>query len=303
MTARQSAHLMMFKGVIHTCDAHQSAWSAFAPFADTYAEFKTVHAGLLNLISAQQSNIIGYTMNKKAYREELSHELLLIVQMLVLYSQLHNAPQVASDARTSRSGLNQLPATGLIGFGTRILQLASGLDPLLLAPIGLSSAVLQSAQDKLQDFTAQIDAPKNQLQQRVAATRELAGTIEALILILNRRLDPAANVLRISQPQFHSQYKIARRIIDPGFRKRAMIVRITDSVTGAKIAGVSAIITPGNIRKQTGAGGSFYINRLEEGTYTVKLEHESYEGKELIFYVVARTKGLLEVALVAKEVA
>src|SRR5205085_1324718 len=126
---------------------------------------------------------------------------------------------------------------------------------------------------------------------------ELVATINAIMELLHDHLDPAIAILRHTAPDFAFEYKAARMIIDPAFRTRALTVHVKDIANAHAIAGVSATIMPGKISKETGPGGSFYVNRLAEGQYTMIVSHETYGEKTVSFSIGGNRGEVLRVGM------
>jgi hypothetical protein len=80
----------------------------------------------------------------------------------------------------------------------------------------------------------------------------------------------------------HKAMKAAQHTDLPMFAGRvinyacALTVNVADALTGQPVAGVDAIINPGNIRTVTTDGGDFYIPSLASGNYILTLRRIGY---------------------------
>jgi hypothetical protein len=194
-----------------------------------------------------------------------------------------NRPLLRADARTSPSTLRNFSEGDLVGHGAKLLSLAQGLD---LSPFGIDGAFLTQTSAASSAFVQAIGTPAHILRQKKEATQKLAGSIAQMRAILREELDPAAEVLRYTQPAFYSEYKSARAITDPGYRRRAFRISIVDAQSRRPLSGVQGVVMPGDIRKKSRKGGQFYIDRLPEGEYTVTLRLDGYAERTVVFAVV-----------------
>jgi hypothetical protein len=283
MNARENAFLGMTSVVKATCEAYTPAWQSFAPFADAYEDFLAILPVAVQAGAQQFTKSEGSTEGKAKLRATFSDLLLRLGDALDLYARLHNLPLLRADAHTTRSALRDLSEDGLVGRGAQLLGLANGLD---LSAYGIDAAFLAETSAASTAFVQAIGTPAHRRAEKKAATRLLAECIRRIRTVLTEELDPAAAVLRYTQPQFYSMYKSSRAITDPGFRRRAFRISIVDAQSRRPLAGVRGVVMPGSIKKKSGKGGQFYVDRLAEGEYTLTLSLDGYAERTVVFAVV-----------------
>jgi hypothetical protein len=298
MTGQQNANMQMFDATVATCNAHDAAWSGNTYFSDAYNDFLTKHALLPAALARQSTTSTGTTEQKENMRIALMQDLMPIADILVLYGKVTKQDQFASDAKTNPTKLRRYTEKALVGYATKLLDVANSITPATIAPYGLTPAMLTNAQAKLVTFTGAMGKPRHQIAEAVRGTNELEELIEDMMEIMTERMDPAAAVLQYTEPAFYAEYKTAREIIDPSFNTRALTVNITTS-TGQAIPGATVSINPGNISRQSGATGAFFLNTLTEGPYTMSIAKSGYDNKTVNFSIVGNDPLTLNVQMVS----
>ena len=297
MTAGQNSHLQMFAAVKATCDAYTSTWTPFAGFATAYAAFVSLMPDTATALALQSTSSTATTGIKKGLRTTLEGMLLQLSGALVYSGTINNDPQLAGDARTTPSDLKQMRDDSLVGFADKLLSLKT-LTVTELTSMGLSSDFYAEMTDAKAAFTTAIGTPRHMRGKSVRGTQDLAAIIASLNEILTRRMDPAAAVLNNTAPEFYSEYVTARKLVDPSYHTRALNVNVTSSGGGEPLAGVVAMITPGNIEKKTSAGGGFHLGTLAGGTYSMVLSIPGYQTKVVPVNIVDGQATTLEETMV-----
>lgn len=298
MTARQNAYLQMAAAVKATCDAHPAAWSTFSPFADAYPEFTARLAAADAALALQASATEGATAGKKTLRTALAANLRILSAALVLHGKLTADTRMAADAKTTERMHTNMAEKSYAGHALKLLDMAAALPANTLLPYGgVSAGFLNNTQVALDNFTNAIGTPRHIQSEKVRGGQDLDAVIEDILEIFEERMDPAAEVLAATQPDFYSEYQTSREIVDPGYTVRDLTVTVSDATTGQPISGVQATVAPGGIEKVTGAAGGFYIQDLDAGSYTLALARPGYAPKSVPFAVVDGEGATLEVTM------
>jgi hypothetical protein len=299
MTSLQAARLGMCRALKVTCDAHTAAWSGMTDFATPFGEFSGLLETVEGIIGRQGVKSTGSTMAKDALRHTLEGQAMHIADTLVLHFKKLNKEQERRDMYTTPSELSRLGEEALAGRLSRIIAAAAGVTPATLTALGLDPAELTAASANLESFIALQKTPRHIRAESRRATEDLAVALDDLMEIVVEDLDPAANVLRYSKPEFFSEYQTAREIEDAGNRTRELTVNVRTG-EGQGVAGVKMLITPGNINKVTSPKGTFYILNLEGGSYTGVLNAPGYKPKTVEFAIIDNQATVLDLTLEAE---
>jgi hypothetical protein len=277
MNARQNSYYKMLHAVRSACEAQTAVWADFPAFADSYAVFKLRYDEVKDAISDQLQKTFAATGQKESLREKLTPLAMRIARALQYYATINANEDLLADARTRESELKVMGEKAFVGHVSKLLSLVGGIPIAQLSPYGLTAAQVADASATLSAFTATMGQPQHCRTKAAAGTKRLAALLAEIRTLLNTRLDLAAEMMEDEHPEFYREYKICRVIIDPGYRKRALHVKVRSAETGQPLPGVTAILSPGDIRKKSGPSGSFHMNRLEAGKYTIKLLHDKHQ--------------------------
>jgi hypothetical protein len=295
MTGRQDENLRMCRAVRQVCDGNAAAWTGNAAFAGPYAEFTALLDSVDAAVGRQGISSKGTTSGKNALRHTLEGQALHVANTLVLHFKLINDSQSQQEMYVTPSLLKLMTEDALTGRLSRIFSVAADITPATLTALGLDPTELTAAFNNLNAFTAAISSPRKIIAQSVLGTQQVETIIDAMVEILKDDLDVVANVLQFSKPEFVSEYRTARKIVDNAVRVRELTVTV--SAAGAGIGGAQCQITPGNIHKVTGPKGSFYIQNLDGGTYTGVITALGYKPKTVEFGIIDNQPTVLNVTL------
>lgn len=300
MDAQQNAKVQMGSAVVAVCEGHVDDWGTNEPFAEPYDRFRTKTDNIITALARQSTLSLGTTMDKQDAREELEAPVVRVADALVLHGKRNNKKGMAEDCRTSAAKLSAMREKDLVAFTKKLLIHADSVADADLLALGITPAMITAIGTKMEAFTTLSGAPRHMIAEAVSGTQDLDVLIEEMMEILEEEMDPAMEVLKYTHPALASEYKTAREIIDPGYNTRALTVNISANGSGESIAGVEARIMPGNIEKLTGPGGSFYINNLAAGTYTMILTSNSFATKTEEFSIANNQSTVVEVTMVPK---
>jgi hypothetical protein len=295
MTLEQNAQLTMCRAVRICCNGNTAAWTGSTVFSTAFAEFEAELEGVESLIGQQGIVSTGTTLAKSAVRHTLEGQVMHIADTLVLHFKMVGDQQDRHDLFTSRSVLERMGDEAFSGRATRIISMAADVTPAALTALGLDPAELTAASNNLTSFINMIGKPRDIRGLSKQGTKKLGDAIASLMHILVEDMDVAAHVLQYSKPDFFFLYQSAREITDPGYSTRELTVNVTGGESG--LAGAQAVITPGDIHKVTGKKGTFFINNMNGGTYTVVLTANGFKPKTVPFNIVDGQATVLNVAM------
>jgi hypothetical protein len=300
MTAQQNAYLQMFSAVRATVEDNGTAWTTFTPFVTPFNAFANLMDTLPAVLAKQDTTTNGATETKEEARKELEDQVLRVCRTVTLLASMNDDDDMSGIVAASSSKLSKMRDMELVGFGKKVLDYTGTLDPTSLTPLGLTAAMLEATGEQLDTFTALVGLPSRREAKSQTGTKELAQVITELRAILDERLDPAADVLSYTQPGFVDEYYNAREINDPAYRTRSLTVRVS-STAGVQLPDVVALINPIGVTKTTGGAGTFYINNLEAGTYTMLLSANSFQTKTQEFTILDNQATIVNVSMVPES--
>jgi hypothetical protein len=298
MTRIENAKTEMYAAVKAVIDAHNAAWTGNVPFSSAVDKFSSLLESLDGKVALQSTKSEGATSSKDALRDTLEAQTMHIVDTLVLHFKLAKNEQEVRDVYITRHPLSKMSERAFIGHVSKVIAKAAGITAATLTGLGLDAAELTAASNNLNSFITSVGTPRHIQAESVRGTQELKAIINDIDDVLTEEMDPAANVLQYSKPEFFSEYQTAREIEDAATRTRELTVKVTDA-EGKGLKGVKAHIPEGDIHKVTGSTGVFYINNMEGGTYTVVLTANGYQAKTIPFTIIDNQATVVNVTMAA----
>lgn len=284
MNAEQNARVQMIAATIATCTAH-GVGAVFSPINAPLNVLMNKHQQLDDALAQQQTVETGATQAKAALRQALEQQIIRMGDILVLHATLNDNPITLENVRVAKSVVQRMSDGKLIGHATKVVREAQAIPIAELTPLGLTAANITSAETAIGDFTDALGTPRHLQAEAKLGTEQVAQLIDEMMDLLEKKIDPAAKVYGYTDPTFYSEYLTAREIVDPGYNVRELTVNVR-KLEGGPLIGAQALITPGNIEKSSGTSGTFFINNMEAGTYSMVISAANFEPKTVDFTIV-----------------
>src|SRR5947199_10400995 len=154
---------------------------------------------------------------------------MMTAAMLPIVCELTNDPALVQQGKVRKSMLERGKADNFIGMSKRVIDAGQSVSLPVRTPYGITNALLTGLSTQLFNFTIAMPTTRVAESKNVAATRAMARLIAEQQYIMEARLDPAAYLLSDRHPDLYSQYLVARQIVDPSYRTRALQVQVTAS--------------------------------------------------------------------------
>lgn len=295
MTKYQDSFLSMTSSVCAVLSAYQSTWSTNAGFSAAANAFMDASKQQANeLIGKQTTKSAGLTAGKQQERAALSADLAQMASAITLYALTTGNSQLRAGANLTPTRIKAASDDALVGIVTRITQLATEHLP-ALAAFGITAADVSALSAKSAAYAPMVGAPRRLRQTVAAATADLAALIKEMRTHLEL-MDAYVVVWRTSAPEFHSEYFTCRRVVRPGFRTRALELRVQDA-EGAPVAGAMFKIPGERITKKTSERGVCRISHLPDGSHRAQVMAKGFAEKEITVQVLGKEGTKMNVVL------
>lgn len=296
MNAQQTSVVDMIRTVVSTCNANNTAWADFPPFADAFVLLTANLTAIDAAIAIQETDTTGVTSEKNSKRHDMIPGLLKVAAMMRYLGDLNSDDDQARKGAVTKTDLDKATDDSFIGIARRLIDAGFGIGHTTRDAYGITSAFLTTLNDQLTAFVDAVASPRSAESHTQRATKELANLIIDSSSLLEKRLDGAAYLLSDTQPGFYTEYTISREILDPSYNTRALQVNVVGA-DGQALEAVDAVINPGNIEKQTTENGGFYITNLAAGSYTGIFSRPGFASKTVNFNVVSGIRTDLDVEM------
>lgn len=272
-----------------------------------FNEFSTTFkSGISQIRSSNEQQSLdksGIAGNKSQLRKSLVALGADAARKIQAYAKVEDNQILLSESKFTASDLKNATDSELEAYAQSIYD--KGQDYLQdLIPYGITAESLMTLSKAITDFKVAIPTPRNGTISTKQSTEQIAKGIITCDEALDK-IDALVEIVRISQPDFYSGYRSARRII--GTSKGSLQIKgfVTDANTGEGLKGATLSFQNSNgnglmkaaasgraegMEKKTSNKGGFYIKSLAEGTYTVTIRKSGYAD---VVSTVAVTNGEL----------
>jgi len=292
-----------------TTDDFLSANDSITTTLPRYQEF---HVSFQNGISQIRLSNEQQSIDKSGIANKKSQLRKLLVKLgadtsrkIQSYAKIENNQILLSEAKFSESDFKYATDSDLETFAqstydTAQTQLGN------LAQYGVTNETQNDLIRALTDFRAAMPTPRNGAIGTKLSTEQIAKAFTATDKALDN-IDALVEIVRISQPEFYSGYKSARKIIDTAAGSLQIKGFVTDASTGEGLKGATVSLELNNnsngllkakasssesVKKKTADKGGFNIKSLPEGTYSATVSKNGYAD---VVTTIAVTNGELAV--------
>jgi len=298
-----------------TADEFLSANDSITTTLPRYQEFR---ASFQNGISQIRSSNEQQSIDKSGIANKKSQLRKLLVKLgadtsrkIQSYAKIENNQILLSEAKFTESDFKSASDSDLETFAqstydTAQTQLGN------LAQYGVTNETQNDLIRALTDFRAAMPTPRNGAIGTKLSTEQIAKAFTATDKALDN-IDALVEIVRISQPEFYSGYKSARKIIDTAVGSLQVKGFVTDASTGEGLKGATVSFELNNnsngllkakasssesVKKKTADKGGFNIKTLTEGTYSATVSKNGYADVVTTIAVTNGELAMLNVELV-----
>ncbi len=299
MNANQENKLNMYYVVKNTCEKYQATWSTNAVFAASYNLWVAKIPLIEQNRDAQITEMTGVTTDTATKRQTMIEKALFIENRLQSLATVSGNAELLESVQYSASGLKKARIADAIGVCNVILSKASA-NAANLGIYGVTTAMVTDLQAAIAAYSGSLAKPKSAISQIKTATENLAALFKESYILLTKRLDLDIELFKTLKPDFYSQYKTARIIVDAGSGTNYVLGSVIVSGSGAPLKGVTFTFVAENnglmkaasnempkpLVKKSAAKGKFRTS-LTEGIYTVTVAKIGFK-EQVIAVTVAK---------------
>jgi len=305
MNSKQQSKYNMYLTTDDFLSANDSITTTLPRYQEFHVSFQN-GISQIRLSNEQQSIDKSGIANKKSQLRKLLVKLGADTSRKIQsYAKIENNQILLSEAKFSESDFKYATDSDLETFAqstydTAQTQLGN------LAQYGVTNETQNDLIRALTDFRAAMPTPRNGAIGTKLSTEQIAKAFTATDKALDN-IDALVEIVRISQPEFYSGYKSARKIIDTAAGSLQIKGFVTDASTGEGLKGATVSLELNNnsngllkakasssesVKKKTADKGGFNIKSLPEGTYSATVSKNGYAD---VVTTIAVTNGELAV--------
>ncbi len=260
-----------------------TATAGIANFAPQVAVVKGKIVIIQSYMQLGASTTSGVTLNIVGIRNTMMQNTYLLANAIFSYGASltpmdNNLMQLS---KLNKGTLENLSKQNCVNECNRIQQLAADNAANIL-PFGASGTNITDTGDLVTLYLTGIDDPRGAAITRANANRQADMVLNQIMDIeLELKLDTMANTLRFSNPEWWSQYRAAREIIDPGTFSTVLKIEVLNQVSGMPLYGVKCYHGAASTFKKSSKKGFLTYKDLPQGYHQFLLKHKLFEDKPL----------------------
>ncbi|MHB9141429.1 MAG: carboxypeptidase-like regulatory domain-containing protein [Paludibacter sp.] len=266
-------------------------------FTATQTEFDANLAQMEAYGEQQKKDIKGLRTKKEELKAGTGQKVLDMSHRIEAYAKITGDKVLEKKAHIAEAAYLKSSDQDFMSTNNIIVELAE-VNQTALLEYGVTPELITALKTTVDDYRAQVDAPKEGTTERKQVTDQLAAMVETQTEVLER-LDALYELLRYSQPAIYDEYQDTRRII---YRSGTLSAKceVKDAETGLALAGANVAFSQNDgliFEKKTSVAGGLNIKSLDEGTYTVTVSRLGYQTQTLTVHVLDMEMNILKVAL------
>lgn len=281
----------MMRGVQTVLSNHATDVAPVQALADAKAAFDGILIEIANADQLSQGGSSGETQEKAEAKDVLINTALVIAGAVKAYATTQGDNALFELVDYTKTDLRQAGDTVLPSSAQAIHDAASGVVA-NLTDYGVTAADLADFQQRIDDYTALIGAPRTAIAEQKAQNERLAGLFDRGDSLLKGTMDNLMIRFQTQKPVFFSEYTTARQIVDAGIRHTTLKGKVTDAVTGNPLYNVKVTIVELNKSVNTGVDGVYGIQEFKGGVYTIKAEMPGYQTTTIDTVEIPRGAGV-----------
>jgi len=202
--------------VQEVCNTNNAVWSGVPAFVTAFGEFETGISNIHTTRLEQEKDLKGIAEDKMVKEEEMIKQTLGLIGPIVAYANVTSNEPLRQEVDYSKRELEKSRDTILEDKCQIVQDRANTHSVELIASYGVTAVQITDHATTITDYHAVIAGPRSAIALRKTQTEVLEELLDSTIGILTDKLDELVVVFQVTSPQFVSDYKNARIIVDLG---------------------------------------------------------------------------------------
>lgn len=212
MDKRQEARLDMFRAVAGHCNANPAIIAAVPVFATKSGELNALIAAIFDTSQSQEAATTGFAAGKDISKKDLAETAENVAKPIRAFAKETDNEPLRAEVDYSYSDLfrkrdDQVAQHCQLIYDKGVENLAN------LADYGTTQGKLDTLQSAIDNYTAQITAPRTARANRSLKTGNLADLFDESREVLGT-MDDLVDNFEADQPDFVKTYRLLREIDD-----------------------------------------------------------------------------------------
>lgn len=313
MNYRQEGMERMSMSTILFMQNHAATLSLIPGITPLIASVQSTNASIAIAKVQQEANNSRNTILKKQLRHAVITQSIDIASRLMAMSLNTNNAALQALIDYTKTDLVKSTDSNLISICQVIRDNANTKATTLLAPYGVTPAMVATLQTTINSFSAAIPKARIDTTGSAEITRQLIQHFNDL-RITWKKIDILVEIVRLSHPAFYGEYKKLRRIITRGTIPHSLIIQTLNAQTEAPEPNVIITLTSVNdalkatskinkalLVKKTAKGGRGFLRNIPDGTYHVTAAKTGFHDSVMTIAIINGESTSLTIKLQAQQ--
>jgi hypothetical protein len=219
MKKNQNNKFSMYLAVLKICRENNSVWNNLPAFAASFTDYENSIGKIEFALEMQGKNIKGVSGTKYAVIKTCIDGALLVAGALCAFASDMNDLALKARINFKKSSIkSEREIVTLQRCKLLYDEAQSRIN--LLGDYGVTPAVLDDFQLKINAFASYVSAPRIAIVERKGATDEISKMIARIDGILKSKMDKLIESFRATRPEFFRLYFDSRIIVDAGMHHK-----------------------------------------------------------------------------------
>ena len=214
MNSRQEAKYSMFRAVQLLCNNNLPIINTNVAFTAAFAIFTSKISLLFGSETVVNKQTKGVAKDKVSLRKILSQNAADIASPIFAYANKTKNETLNQIVNYSKSDIEKIKDDLIVATCTNIKKAATD-NLAALADYGLTAAMLTAFQTNMDNYSGATPKPKLTKATKTTETANIKATIKDIDNVLKNEMDKLVVNFKAANPNFVSDYKNVRVIIDP----------------------------------------------------------------------------------------
>jgi hypothetical protein len=289
MTSKQESKLSMFLTVKDFLTTNASIVTPLPNYSGFFTAFQNAITQIQTYAEQQMFDKTGLAANKGQLKNTLVMLAADASRKITAYAKYSNNQLLLSETKFTESDLKNATDTELRDNAQGIYDRAQ-TNLTALTPYGITAATQTTLVNAINAFVISIPKPRIGTTTKKQSTEQLVNAFASANGALNN-IDTIIEIIRLTQPNFYSGYKTARKLVETGNGSLAIKGSVIDATNGTPLKGVTLSFkldesvsdskpskNTDPIIKKTAEKGGFNIKSLQAGIYNVTISKNGYKN-------------------------
>jgi hypothetical protein len=311
MTSEQESRFSMQLVARDFLTANATITATLPNYAGFFTAVTTGITQIQSIREQQEFDKTGIALNKTQLKTNLIALAIDVSRKVVAYATIVNNTVLLKEVKYTESELKKSADT-ILKDRCQVIYDRANANLAALATYGVTAVILTNLLNTLNSYNTSIPKPRLGIADKKLATEQLAILLKSVDDNF-AKIDALVEIVRVTQANFYSEYKNARKVVETGVGSLSVKGKITDSVSGVGLKGATITFAVDasaktamavsylaiKVKKSAEMGG-FNIKSLSEGSYNVTISKPGYNDAVVTVYVTNGELSVVDVQLEKK---